>query len=767
MVTRLLHLGALHENANDNPWVAQRLAKLTAGQEVSWKQRVGMPDTITEIEWQCRAAKLDGVVCTEEGFLEKLLYAQEDFKPPQGRKQITLDDYQGSLLFTPKERIPVVILNPLYNLITVPWAEPAAKRFVSKLSRAGSWYRATEFTWTLARPDSIECIYQRMLRNAAILGVDIETIRDDPDRRISCICFAAYYPNSHTTEVVVIPFTDMFWWSWVQKFCDLETPKVFQNGLYDNLYLLRWGCPVRNWLHDTQHLFHSMFTEYPKRLDFISAYALRKIRYWKDDGKTGNLQDYYRYNAMDGWATVNSYISLLTEAEPYALRNYQEEFPLVYPALTCEIDGLKVDMQRLSVVKAQKEQEVNNGITEFQQMIAAPGFNVGSWQQMLELFKVLGIRETATGKAHMLRAKATSMFNERILTAATDIKEEAKLLSTYLVPRKFWNGRLHYKINPAGTDTWRLASTESSYWCGLQIQNMPRGDSIKQCLTSDPGWLLAEIDKAQSEARCVGYLSGETKLIEVVEGPHDFHAFNAQQFFGVPYDTIYSDEFHKTINKDLRDLSKRTNHGANYNMGGGVMLDTMGPKYVSKAKVLLRIPGTLRKVCAVLLSRYAETYPRVKKEWYDSVVSEIKLTGRLVSPTGCTRIFFGKPWADKRNLNSAVAHGPQHLSAVILNREWYDFWHCQMYGWMWRGWQQGNGQRIDFDLRGIARLKANIHDSILFQYKKGKKYENLPQQVADTIMNTRIDVTDPFKITRSMYIPVDVSCGKDRWSELK
>jgi hypothetical protein len=44
------------------------------------------------------------------------------------------------------------------------------------------------------------------------------------------------------------------------------------------------------------------------------------------------------------------------------------------------------------------------------------------------------------------------------------------------------------------------------------------------------------------------------------------------------------------IAKDLRDLSKRTNHGANYNMGGSVMLDTMGPKRVAQAKLVLKLP---------------------------------------------------------------------------------------------------------------------------------------------------------------------------------
>lgn len=785
---RLLHLGSPEESKDSESgfWIPKKLGGLTAGMQVAWSQRTSTPDTVMELEIQCKKARIDGVVLTNERFLEKLLYQQDDFIPPSGKKQLTLDDYQGSLLLTPREKIPVVVLNPLINLRTVNYAEHAAKRFISKLAQASRWYVATEFKWAVASPDTIQSVYDRMHRGAALIGVDIETIVDDPLRRISCITFCAYYPRTHTTESVVIPFTDMYWYTWVQKFCDLPNAKVFQNGLYDNLYLLRWGCPVRNWLHDTQHLFHSMFSEYPKRLDFIAAYSIRNIRYWKDDGKTGNLEDYYRYNALDGWATVNSYLSLLSDVAPYAITNYLDEFPLVFPCINCEIEGVAVDQPVFDKVAEETEKEMDQRDRKFVSMIAAPGFNVGSWQQKLKLFHVLGLTKLDlpslqkqpaeyniisglknTGKASMLKAKASSSFNERILSDMTDIIESRKLLSNYLDKNKIWQGRIHYKITPAGTDTGRLAATASSYWTGFQIQNVPRGISIKQCLKSDPGYLLAEIDKSQSEARCVGYLAGETKLIEVVEGPHDYHAWNAQAFFGVPYETIYSDEFHKTINKDLRDLSKRTNHGSNYNMGPAVMLDTMGPKYVSKAKVLLKLAGSLRDVCQILLDRYAATYPRVKGLWYDSIIDEIRLSGRIVTPTGRTRIFFGKPWLDKRDLNAAVAHAPQSLSVDLINKEFYNLWQAQIYGVMYKwDWFTRDVVRVEIpELQNKVRLKAQIHDSLFFQYDR--RFPDIPKIVAERIMDTKIPIKGADGVTRTMYIPVDISAGSTHWDKLK
>lgn len=765
MAIRLLHLGIAEEDAE---WIPRRLAALGAELDIAWKQRLSIPDTLAEIELQAKAHRLDGVVCTNEFVLQKLLHAQPDFIPPNNRRGITLDDYQGSLLYTPNTKLPVVILNPIANFLTVPYAIPAAKRFISKLAKPGRWFKATKFTWQIGTPGNLAGILAR-LEQATLVGLDIETIEDDPERRMACVGFAAYFAESHTTECTVIPCTDLVELGWIRKFCASKAPKVMQNGLYDSLYLLRWGCPVENWLHDTQHLFHSMFSEYPKRLSFIAAYALRNIRYWKDDGKTGNLKDFYRYNAQDAWATVNSYLSLVGEAEDYAVTNYVAEFPLVFPCLTCEVEGFKMDMPQVAVAQAQIQQQVDLESRDFQQALAAPNFNVNSPKQVMNLFTVLGVGHLPnTAKASMLKAQASSAFNNRILSDLVSIREDRKTLSTYLVPEKFWHSRCYYKMNPAGTDTGRLASTESSYWCGLQVQNITakHGPVVKFCFMADPGYLLAEIDKSQAEARCVGYMAGEQKLINLVEGPNDYHSFNAQQFFGVPYETIYSNEFHKTINKELRDLSKRTNHGANYNMGAGVMLETMGPKMVARAKVLLKLSGSLRQVCQVLLDRYAATYPGVKERWYGSVVREIQLTGRLVSAAGRTRIFFGKPWLNKRDMNVAVAHGPQSLNVDLLNEEFYNLWRCQLYGSMFKlNWFTKERTEVALDLRNKVRIKAQIHDSLLFQYDR--HLPNLPELIAEKIMDTRIPIRGSDGVLREMYIPCDISAGKERWSQLK
>lgn len=760
MAKTLLHLGT-----PDDASYQGRLTGLVAGQSVAWKTKLTTPTTVRELEDVIAKVPggVDGIVCTNQEFLVKLLHTQPDFTAPNNRRGLTLDDYQGSLLRTPRDRVPVVILNPLANLITVPHATPAATRFISKLTKPDSFFKQMPFKWEVATPESLPEIYSRWKRRARLISVDIETAVGDPDRRINCVGYAAWFPDTGDCECIVIPFSDMFMHAWVQKFNNLPQPKVFQNGLYDNLYFARWDCVAVNWLHDTQHLFHSMFSEYPKRLDFITAYALRDVRYWKDDGKTGDILDYYRYNARDCWATLNAYLALVDLAESYAIRNYLKEFPLVFPCLHAEMEGLRWDSELAKSVSKQMAAEVEVEERQFCKMIAAPNFNLNSPKQVMTLFKVLGVGHLpSTGAGDMMKAQAAHPLNNRILSELVAIKKKKKLLSYYFAEGKIWNDRLLYKSNPAGTDTGRLASTESSFWCGLQIQNFLRGETVKQCVTADPGWLLCEIDKAQSEARCVGYLSGEESLISLVEGPHDYHSWNASSFFGVPYNKIYDDVRHKQLDPALRDLAKRTNHGANYNMGATVMLATMGPKKVAQAKRVLGLPATmsLRDVCGYMLAVYEKTYPRVKGLWYDSIIKEVALTGRLVSPRGWTRIFFGKPSrSNKPLLNAAVAHPPQNLSVDIINEEFYNVWRASIYDGYYK-----NGSHISWPLRGRVRIKAQIHDSIFFQYPASDSA--VPGLVAG-IMDTRVAITGADRVKRVMYIPSDISKGGHRWSELK
>ena len=705
-------------------------------------------DNATEAALLAKKNGIDAIISTQPSLLEAALNRLPDYIPPPNRKQISLDDYAGSWIDMPYG-IPLIPINPLEHTQTVRHAKFLLDRFISKLTKPEKWRQEPDFIWKQVTEQNFkECM--NVIEAADLLAIDIETPGDE-DRRIKLVGYCAYSHATGKAECFVVHFNAVWAWRFVQQANRSRAQKIFQNGLYDNSYFARWNAMPTNWLWDTLILQHCWYSELPKRLDFIAAFAVRKSRFWKNDGKTGSLEDEMRYNAKDCWATLTSFLSLVSEMPEWAAENYLQEFPMVFPALNASLEGWKVDRAAFDAVRKEKEDEAEAVLERIRKLLSCPTFNPRSSQQMNNLYELLGCKRgprDTNAAAFMLKARAASPLNDLILGLIDEYKKAAKLISNYLGDDVLWYDRLFYTIDPAGTDTGRAAARASAYWCGYNIQNIPRGDSIKNCLVADDGWLLAEPDKAQSEARCVGYMSGETKLIDLVESSHDYHAWNAQAFFGVPYEQIYDETKKKTLNKDLRDLSKRTNHGANYNMGEGVMLDTMGPKKVAEAKRVLKLPTymTLKSVCGHLLKQYELTYPKVKGLLYDEIIREITTTSKLRSPFGWTRYFFSKPSKqNKPALNAAVAHGPQNLSVSIINREWYRIWRATVHG----------------ALRGRVRIKAQIHDSIPFQYR-----EQADADAVLAMMDTTVPVMGADKVLRQMKIPSDMKCGSTRWSEL-
>jgi hypothetical protein len=62
------------------------------------------------------------------------------------------------------------------------------------------------------------------------------------------------------------------------------------------------------------------------------------------------------------------------------------------------------------------------------------------------------------------------------------------------------------------------------------------------------------------------------------------------------------------------------------------------------------------------------------------------------------------------------------------------------------------------------KLLAQIHDSILFQYREGR--EDLAWAVADC-MDLKTEVKDTFGITRTLRVPVDLKGNGKTWADTK
>lgn len=736
---------------------------------------------LSHLEMYCEKRNVTRVVSTNTHLLSKLSEKQGTLVSSP-----SLSSYAGSVFSL--SNLEIVFIDPLQQLLTVPYGKFLTSRYISKLTAPESWVRATDFSWYLLDPSNIEQFFSRASTCFA-LAVDIETYKKN--LAIRCIGYTAVYLDVQAgeikTESVVLPIDSLWALTWMRKINSLSVSKIFQNGKYDCSYLLRYNAQPANYIWDTINLMHCWYSELPKDLAFINAFFLRKVVYWKDLAKTNDLHEYYKYNALDTWATANSWISWMLGAPDWARHNYTLEFPKVFPCILAEMTGLRRDQEKLIEARAAVEAEEVPAVVSLRKMVGAPAFNPGSPTQVLALMHMLGNKDlTSSNEKDIAKARLRHPLNGYILGKVLDVRGLRKLRTTYLRTdddakqtgihageggAKEYRGRILYALNPHGTDTGRLASKEHHFWCGLQIQNIPRGKEVKQTLRCEDGWVLGECDLEQAESRDTAHIAGDTALISAVSGTRDFHSVNASAFFGKPYESIYDDSIGKTKDKKLRDLAKRVNHGANYNMGPGVLIDTMGLDKIWEAKKLLGLPfSDPKKIAAHLLSVFHATYPRIKGAYYVNVVNEIGTTRKLVSRAfhhteynlrnytidegidrgDWTRYCFGKPDKNKLDLNSLVAHGPQSLNARTLNEAFMRVFY-----------------EIALSNPDTFRLHAQIHDSILFSYKRGHEY------LADKVqqcMQIPVSVRDVSGTTRTFTVPAALKIGTPElpatyWSE--
>jgi len=707
--------------------------------------------TLFEVESYCKKRGITGVITTSATLLSKLLPQSGSSKAP------SIDNYAGSL-FTRNE-IEYVIVHPLEQTITVPYGTFLLKRYVSKLVYKDKWPVAPHFNWTILRESNIEHEYN-LASSSILMAVDIETYKEN--LAIRCVGFTTLnlVNGIYVSRSLVLPLDSEFALAWCQKFIDLPAQKILQNGKYDINYLMRYGLILRNYAWDTATLMHCWYTELPKDLASLSSFFVRESMYWKDLAETNDLETYYLYNAKDTHQTALVLLGWINEAPDWARRNYCLEFPVLFPCIQSELTGIKRDFAAQESQRKVINHNIESKYAELRTMVGVPNFNTNSPPQVKSLLKILGCGDLeSTDETDLKKAILRHPLNSRILNRILDIRGDRKLISTYLRTdeditktskkgAKELDGRILYSLNPHGTDTGRLASKEHHFWCGLQIQNIPRGDEVKSTLCADPGFYLGEADLEQAESRDTAYITGDKNLIAAVSSGRDFHSTNAASFFGVPYEDIYDDLTGKTKDKKLRDLAKRVNHGANYNMGWSVLIDTMGEDKIREAQKLLGLPKhyTLREIAEHLLNVFTLTYPDVRIGYQDWIKFKIAKDRLLSGATGWTRYCFGDPSKSKAALNAYVAHCPQSLNAITLNKAFIAVFL-----------QVALPNPNDF------KLLAQIHDSILFQYRIG--HEHLAEKVKE-LMEIPVTIKDIKGIQREFTVPAALKCGKKYWSEL-
>lgn len=662
-------------------------------------------------------------------------------------------------------------------------------RFVDKCSVG---LKLPEFSWEYLTVNNFNKYYE-LFKKAVLIAVDIETT----NKPVDVIALRKQYPElergmwcktkkSKNSSVLIeaCPAISMCGYSGLfindkgelecvtvvcainsmadinnmRKFNRLPAAKVMHNGSYDSSYFIRFNAPLYNYLHDSFQMMHAWLAELPRTLAFTAAMTLPNYFYWKDESAT-NMP---AYNAKDCYNTLWAYLILVQLVPEWAKENYYHKFRLIFPNLTGGLDGFKIDWDENDRLRTQYTAQAEEALHTLC-VITGCDFNPNSPKQVPALMNALSIfnkkqkKWPSSDKKNMQAFSELHPLNELVVNKIKSAREASKKISTFINLADF-DGRLLFEVNSSGTDTARAASKASNFWCGTQVQNMD--NKLRSQFIADTGWELGNCDGSQAESRTTAYLSQDLMLIKTVEEAPDFHSRNGSLFFGIPENEIYVPEhfdsdgtFHKgkCINKLIRNLSKRVNHGANYNMGARVLLDTMGAKAVLHAKQLLNLPRrfTLLDVCKYLLMRFEQTYQTLKGDYYNIIIAQVNTVHFLVAPRtrlcAWTRYCFNYPisrTANKPGLNSYVAHPSQNLSAMNLDDAAFDIWY-----------------RLQIKENKI-RYKAQIHDEVLYQTRPAD--HDYVKPIVSELMSRPIEVHG-----RTLIIPNDGGGRGQRWSDLK
>lgn len=295
------------------------------------------------------------------------------------------------------------------------------------------------------------------------------------------------------------------------------------------------------------------------------------------------------------------------------------EMPLIPVLAQMEMNGIKVDREKLQTLSKGFEQELER-IEQDIFAIAGEKFNINSSQQLghilFEKIKLPVQKKTKkkTGYSTDI-AVLTELASHHALPAMVlRYRSLGKLKSTYTDALQELihpvTGRIHTSFNQAITATGRLSSSDPN------LQNIPirteEGRRIREAFVSEKGWKLVAADYSQIELRILAHFADDEILIDAFENDEDIHARTASEVFqAMP----------GLIDDELRRQAKAINFGIVYGMGAFKLSNEL---------------SISRKMAQTYIDNYFARYSGVKR-YIDSTIEAAKEAGEVTTLLGRKR----------------------------------------------------------------------------------------------------------------------------------
>jgi len=190
-------------------------------------------------------------------------------------------------------------------------------------------------------------------------------------------------------------------------------------------------------------------------------------------------------------------------------------------------------------------------------------------------------------------------------------RDVAKLMSTYVtgLPETLGpDGRIHTSYMIHGTVTGRLSSRDPN------LQNIPRGSTIRNMFIPSDGMVMVEADYSQAELRALAWYSQDPFLVGVYQAGRDIHTEVAKQMFGPDF------------TKEQRVAAKMVVFGLVYGRTAFALAQDM------------RIPKLSPQEAVRYINEFFKRMPKAV-EWMNGIKNRARTTGMLETPIGRQRRF--------------------------------------------------------------------------------------------------------------------------------
>lgn len=332
------------------------------------------------------------------------------------------------------------------------------------------------------------------------VALDIECI----NHQVSCISFA-----SNPLEAMSIPFVpfgvpnayglhawhetqELELWLAIARLLSKPTiTKCIQNAMFDVSFLwLRNKILVRGPISDPMIRHRIMFPDLASALEYTTSIYTEEP-YYKDDRKLwasiGKSPDrFYRYNAKDSVCCLevdNILADMMGQDELYTAM-YAETISALDPCLYLMTKGMKVRHDELQKVKKEIEGNIQRLRAELKS-VADYDFNPNGPQCIKYFYGHKGVkpyvkkRKSRDGRESYTptcddKALARILRRDKLPEARIiqEIRNNEKLLGTYLDINYDPDGFLRCSYNLRGTSTTRLSSSKTIFETGMNMQNL-------------------------------------------------------------------------------------------------------------------------------------------------------------------------------------------------------------------------------------------------------------------------------------------------------